>query len=230
IQMTGSPTPPVQPSAPQRIVAELGRPETPDETAERKAESSRKHRANQTLFNLVIALVASLGIVLFLVLVVVRPSIDATPHVDYQKLAADAQPTVSAPLASPQLPKSWSANAARLNTGSDSVVTWYIGFITPTPQYIGLIQGIEANPTWVAAQLGDALTPGVRATGSESIGGLVWAVYDQRSTSSNAGTDDYALVTTIDSSSYVLHGSADTAEFHTLATALAHQLTEAHNK
>ena len=39
------------------IVAELGRPETPDETAERKAETSRKHRAGQTTFNLVVALI-----------------------------------------------------------------------------------------------------------------------------------------------------------------------------
>lgn len=219
--MTGSPTPPVQPPAPQRIVAELGRPETPEETAARTAAGSRKHRANQTLFNLVLALAASLGIVLFLVLVVVRPTMDSTPHVDYQKLAADAQPTVSAPLASPSLPKSWSANAARVKTGADGVVTWYIGFITPAPQYIGLIQGIEANPTWVTAQLNNA-----RSTGTETIAGLEWAVYDQR-TSKDSGNDAYALVTTIDGSSLVLHGSADTAEFRTLAAALAVQLDDA---
>ena len=52
------------------IVAELGRPETPEETAARKAENSRKRRANQTAFNLIVATIASLGIVLFLVVVV----------------------------------------------------------------------------------------------------------------------------------------------------------------
>lgn len=223
-RMTGSPTPPAQPHATtsQPIVAELGRPETPEETADRKAESSRKHRSNQTLLNLVLALAASLGIVLFLVLVAVRPSIDATPRVDYQKLAADAQPTISAPLASPSLPKTWSANSARLQTGSDGVVSWYIGFITPATQYIGVIQGVKANPTWIAAQLSNA-----HATGAETIGGLKWTVYDQHATNQNPGNDAYALVATIDGSSFVLHGSADTAEFRTLATALATQLNNA---
>ena len=56
------------------IVAELGRPETAEETAQRKAENSRKHRANQTALNLVGATVASLAIVAFLVIVVVRPA------------------------------------------------------------------------------------------------------------------------------------------------------------
>ena len=38
-----------------RIVAELGRPETPDETASRKAESSRVYRASQNTRNLIVA-------------------------------------------------------------------------------------------------------------------------------------------------------------------------------
>jgi hypothetical protein len=57
-----------------RIVAELGRPETPEETAARKAENSRKHRENQTLRNLVFALLSSLAVVLVLVLVVGGPA------------------------------------------------------------------------------------------------------------------------------------------------------------
>src|SRR5207342_1416059 len=59
------------------IVAELGRAETPAETAERKAKASAKRRSNQTAINLVIALVASLGLVLLVVLVVVRPEVPA---------------------------------------------------------------------------------------------------------------------------------------------------------
>src|SRR6185312_7954007 len=159
--------------------------------------------------NLVFALAASLGIVLFLVLVVVRPSMNPAPNVDYQKLAADAQPTVSEPLASPSLPKSWSANAARLKTGSDGIVT----------RYIGLIQGIKANPSWVAAQLESA-----RATGKHTIGGIDWTVYDQRD---SGKTDTYALAATVHGSSYVLQGSADVAEFRTLASALAAELAQA---
>ncbi|WP_349897441.1 DUF4245 domain-containing protein [Parafrigoribacterium soli] len=207
----------------QRIVAELGRPETPEETAARKAENSRKHRANQTLFNLVLALAASLAIVLFLVLVVVRPSTDSAPRVDYQKVAADAQPTVSEPLASPTLPKDWSANSARLRKGPDGVLSWTIGFITPTPQYIGLVQGVKANPSWISNQVN-----GTRPTGRQTIDGIEWTTYDRRSASAQAGkdSDDYAysMTATRGKSSFVLHGSADDSEFHTLAEALATQL------
>src|SRR5690606_1488524 len=55
------------------IVAELGRAETPAETAARAAASRAQRRRNQTPLNLVLALAASFAVVLFLVLVVVRP-------------------------------------------------------------------------------------------------------------------------------------------------------------
>ena len=74
------------------IVAELGRPETPEETAARKAENSRKRRANQTAFNLIVATIASLGIVLFLVVVVVRPNPEPAPGIEYVTIAAQSQP------------------------------------------------------------------------------------------------------------------------------------------
>jgi hypothetical protein len=45
-----------------RIVAELGRAETPDETAARKAESSRVYRASQNTRNLVAALIVTIAV------------------------------------------------------------------------------------------------------------------------------------------------------------------------
>ena len=78
-----------------RIVAELGRPETPDETARRKAENTRKHHANQTAVNLTLSIVASLAVVLFLVLVVVRPSGTVNrQEIDYQTVAESAESNV----------------------------------------------------------------------------------------------------------------------------------------
>ena len=96
------------PDRPPRVVAELGRPETPDETAARKAENSRKHRANQTLRNLVLALLASLAVVLVLVLVVVRP--DGAPRQarDYRADATNSQAQAGQTLAAPPLPTGWS--------------------------------------------------------------------------------------------------------------------------
>ena len=185
---------------PPRVVAELGRPETPEETAARKAESSRRRRSNQTLVNLLLALLASLGVVLLLVLVVVRPSPPPTPPVDYKQVASQAQPEVKNTLAAPELPPAWKANNAEINTGQDSILFWSIGFITPSQQYIGLVQGIDANPTWVSNQLQNS-----RATGTTKIAGLDWTVYDQRA-QENTGNFAYSLSTTVGTSSIVLHG------------------------
>ncbi|WFR68334.1 hypothetical protein P9139_08975 [Curtobacterium flaccumfaciens] len=86
------------------IVAELGRPETPEETWARKDAARTARRQHQTAFNLVIALIASLGIVLFLVAVVVRPNTSVVDRaVDYRHVASQAKvPGVE--LAAPVLP------------------------------------------------------------------------------------------------------------------------------
>lgn len=201
---------------PRPVVAELGRPETPEETAARKAETSRKHRANQTLLNLVVALAASLAIVVFLVVVVVRPAPAPTGGVDYATVATQAQSETPEPLLSPVLPTGWSANDARFQT-TEQVPTWYIGFLTPDEQYIGLDQGIGANPTWQAALLDNA-----KQTGTVTIDGIDWVVYDQRG-SSDPGNFAYSLATTRGQSTVLLHGTASDKEFTALATAVAAQ-------
>lgn len=200
-----------------RIVAELGRPETPEETFARKAENSRKHRANQTLFNLVIATVASLGIVLLLVLVVVRPTDDRPVTADYQTIAADAQTDASEPLLAPTLPPDWYANSARLSTTS-SVQTWYVGFVTPpstSPQFVALEQGIDANETWLSI-----VTDGAPATDTTTIDGIDWIIYDRRS-STDAGNYAYSMSAQVAGSTVVLHGTASDDEFELLAASIA---------
>lgn len=196
------------------VVAELGRPETPEETAARKAENSRRHRSNQTLLNLVIALVASLGIVLFLVVVVVRPDSATRPAVDYVAIAGDAQAASDEPLIVPRLPQGWSANDARLVTKS-GILDWYVGFITPSTQFVALEQGIQGNPTWLATIIESA-----KPTGTTSIDGLDWTIYDRRD-AKDPGNFAYSMSTTSGGSTIVLHGTAPTAEFELLAASVA---------
>jgi len=197
----------------QRIVAELGRPETPDETAARKAETSRAHRASQTVRNLVWSLGASLGVVLLVVLVVVRPDPAPAELIDYGVVASEAQQSVDATLAAPVLPSGWTANAAELRADGD-IQIWYVGFITPEQQFIALNQGIDANPTWV-----DNLLDGARTSSTVSIDGVAWSVYDDRD-SANPGNLAYAMTASERGSTYVLFGTANDAEFETLATAM----------
>jgi hypothetical protein len=197
----------------QHIRADLGRPETPEETAARKAENSRNYRAAKTPNNLVIALVASLAIVLFLVLVVVRPSSDEVQVVDYNAVAAQAQPGVHTPLATPALPPEWKANAASLSESADKSFTWNIGFVT-------LEQGIDPTAGWFAGFLSSA-----KPTGSTTIEGIDWSIYDQRD-SDDPGNFGYSLAATVDGTDYLLHGSADDAEFGLFATALAAEIAD----
>lgn len=202
---------------PAAIVADLGRPETPEETAARKAANSRRHRANQTLFNLVVALVATLGIVLVLVTVVVRPTPEPAPSIDYAGIAAQAQPIAEAPLVVPVLPETWVANAARFQTRSQ-VPTWYVGFITPSTQFIAFNQGINANPTWQ-----DAVLSSAQRTGEITIDSVVWTLYDRRDVA-DPGNFAYSIATTVGASTFVLHGTGSDVEFEALATSVTAEL------
>jgi hypothetical protein len=207
-----------QPSRAPRVVAELGRPETPEETAARRAENSRRHRSNQTLLNLLLALGASLAVVLFLVLVVVRPDGTPPPAVNYRSDAVESRAEVGHTLAAPTLPSGWKANNDGLDTGSDGVVAWTIGLITPSQEFIGVVQGVKANPTWVANQL-----QGTQSTGNVTIEGVRWKVYDRRD-AADAGNFAYSMSTVTGVSSIVLHGTGTNAEFATLAGAITTQL------
>ncbi len=201
------------------IVAELGRAETPQETLARKAAASAARRGSKTALNLLVALVASLGIVAFLVMVVVRP--DQGPMyeaVPYLEIAEAAQGTVDEPLVAPAMPESWHANHAERTTGTDGVVTWRVGFTTPEGDYLAIVQGVDANPSWLADQVRDA-----RAGAVVTIDGVAWTSYDRRD-ATDPGNVAYALVTEVGGSTIVLAGTAEDEEFAALATAVAKEI------
>jgi hypothetical protein len=201
---------------PQRVVAELGRPETPEETAARKAQNSRLHRQRQTVLNLVLSLGASLLVVLVIVLLVPRSDTAMTRDVDVAPIAEQAQVASDDQLAVPELPEGWRANAAELRTSQvDKVTAWYVGYLTPSDEYIGMYQGFDANPTWVAGLLARTL-----ATGTTTIDGVEWTVYDNRDTGDDVGNAKYGLTTEAGDSTFVLLGTGMPEEFETLATAL----------
>jgi hypothetical protein len=181
------------------------------------AERRAARRANQTTFNLVLALIASLGIVVFLVVVVVRP--DASlPTVDFRAIGADAQ-DVDDRFVVPDLPESWTANRSEFVGGSsDGVVRWETGLLTPDGEFITMIEGIEANESWIAAQVADA-----RTDDDIRIAGQDWAVYDRRD-ADDPGNHEYALVTIAGDLTVVLYGTASDDEFEVLAAAIAEEL------
>jgi len=201
---------------PPRVVAELGRPETPEETAARKAENSINYRQRQTLRNLLLALGASLLVVLVIVLLVPRSDTPMERDIDVAAVAEQAQVVSDVPLAVPELPEGWRANAAELRSSNvDRVTAWYAGYLTPSDEYVGMYQGLDANPTWVAELLARTL-----ASGTTAIDGVEWTVYDNRDAGDDVGNARYGLVTEAGDSTFVLLGTGTPEEFETVATAL----------
>jgi hypothetical protein len=207
---------------PPAVVAELGRPETPEETAARKAQNSANHRNRQTVNNLVYSLIATVALVVVIVLIVPRGNPTATtPPVDYATVAEQAQGSEPDRLVVPKLPAGWTSNSAELRTKTaDKVDSWYIGLLTPKGQYIGITQGFDANDSWVADQVAKS-----RIGGTREIDGVTWDVYDNRKAGSDVGNVEYGLTTNAGHSSLILVGTADDSEFRTVASALAEQIT-----
>lgn len=199
-----------------RVVAELGRPETPEETAARKAEQSRLYRDRKTLRNLIYALLVSVGLVAVIVFLVPRTEGSLLQDVDYSQVAAGAQSSMPVPLAVPDLPEGWTSNAAEIRTATrDRVVSWYIGLITPGDQFLGLTQAVDANPSWLADQVAQGYASGV-----VTIDGVEWTIYDNRSASTDVGNAKYAMSAESGPTTYVLAGTADPSDFETVARAL----------
>jgi hypothetical protein len=196
------------------VVAELGRPETPEEASIRRDEARRNRRARQTTFNLVVATIASLLLAAYFGLLMSNPGSPGIDAVDYAAAADTAQGGISEPLVAPQLPDGWQANRAELQTGDDGVTVWRLGLLTPAGDFIAVKQGIEANPSWLAAQVQNT-----DETGSASIAGIAWTI--------RAGDAEGNLsraMTAIDGgSTLVLYGTAEDDEFTQLAEALGEE-------
>ena len=207
----------MSPRRPPRVVAELGRPETPQETADRKAENSRNYRKVKTVNNLVYSLLVCVGVVLIIALAVPRADNSLIPEVDYSAVAAEAQSSSEHPLANPELPGSWSANRAETDK-TGGVSSWNLGLITPSKEYIGVTQGFDANETWLSQQ--------VRQTAASStitVDGIEWTVYDNRGRD-DVGNVEYALTTEAGASTFIVFGSASDDEFFTVTSAIADQV------
>ena len=156
---------------PPRVVAELGRPETPEETAARKAENSRLYRARKTPNNLVLSLIVCVAVAFVIFLAVPRGDMNFDNTVDWKSLTATAQTGVPETLGSPDLPEGWRANTAAYRNGAaDGVDVWFIGFLTPSDEFIGMSQAFDANDTWVATELKNTIADGIASPSPASTG------------------------------------------------------------
>ena len=209
-----------------RVVAELGRPATPQDLADRRAASRKFRMGNQTTTNLLIAVGATLLIMVFLIVVVVRPDqASSRPAVDWHAEAAAVQASAPGPILSPDLPEGWTANRATYGE-VDDVESWAIGFLTPTGAYIGLEQGFDVSGQWVRTAAGVTDDDLVLEAPTSQIGGREWSVLDRRTDDEAPGNHPFVLATIAGPATVVLHGTASDEEFAVLAEALRSQLDQ----
>lgn len=182
------------------------------------SDPGASRRARQSMLNLALSLAATVGVVLLLVLGVPRDDSSRLLRIDYQTEATAAAAALGKPVAAPELPEGWWSNSARLEE-SDGVTSWYVGFVTPGNQYLGIRQTYQPNPTWIALQL-----VGNGKAETAKIAGLDWEYWPTLNPSDPPGTRERALLHVSESIALVIFGTADWPELEMLAKLIAEDL------
>ncbi len=200
-----------------KIVAELGRPETPDEAADRKAASSRTYRASQNTRNLIAALIATLAVVLVIILAVPRGTPPEREPIDVAAVAARISANENRALVVPDVPVEWQVNAATVE--GDSVRAWTIVYVPAEDRgFVRVAQGFDADEGWPSRTL-----RGAEIADTVTIGGIGWDRYEIRNPSA-AGNVAAALGTTSGEDTILIYGTTDQAALEEAATAVAADL------
>lgn len=185
------------------------------------SDSAARHRARQTIVNLVLALAASVGLVVVLVLIVPRDDSNRIKPVDYVGIAHGAAADSKLPIFTLTPPTNWWSNSAVFNENPvDTVQNFTAGFVGSETKYIGYTQAFAANPTWLALNLN-----GMTVTGELQTDHFSWQIYQSVEKHEPAKTKDYQLVLNYGEQNYVLlYGVADKSEFTTFAKAIDSEL------
>lgn len=206
---------------PAPIVAELGRPETPEETAARKAASSKAYRSSQTVRSLVAALIATLAILTVIVFAVPRGEPASAPTVDLVGIAGDVESTMGSPVLVPELDDFWRVNAAELTSGATPV--WDVTLAPAAEEergFVRLAQAFDADSSWAPQRLN-----GIAPTDTTSIGGLDWDVYELGDAGAKQNLS-YAIGTQAGDDYVLLYGSRSAASTAELAESLVPQIRD----
>ena len=172
--------------------------------------SAQERRNRQNVFTLAGALLASLGIVLAVVLLTVRPDPATRPEVDWHDVRASAPN--SHYLVDPTFTSAdgdWWANRAEYVSGDNP--EWYIGLISPSGGFVSVEQFVgEIDPS-VGETLDDV--DGKHVT----LDAVVWTTYD-RSGMDDPGNRSLVYETTLPTGgTLIVSGTADAREIELVA-------------
>jgi hypothetical protein len=198
-----------------RIVAELGRAETPDETAARKAESSRVYRASQNWRSLVAALIATTAVLIVIIVAVPRGTPPEPKPIDVAAVAQRVSAAEERPVIAPEVPESWRVNVAAVQ--GDGPRAWTVVYADKT-WFLRVAQGFDADPAWPTRVLS-----GAGIDGTVSIDGITWDRYDIADPS-RAGNISVALATEAGDDTILIYGNADQETLERAAAAAAPEI------
>ncbi|GAA2970332.1 hypothetical protein JOD63_000883 [Microbacterium terrae] len=188
----------------ERIVAELGRAETPAETAARKAESSRVYRSSQTTRNLIAALIATLAIVVVIIFAVPRGTPPEREPIDVAGIAERYTTAESRTFIAPETPDGWVVNAATVDGAGPRAWT-IVTASEDDVEFLRVAQGLDADEAWPARVLA-----GADIDGSVTIDGITWDRYDIDDPS-RADNISVALATRAGTDTVLIYGQASDA-------------------
>jgi len=136
--------------------------------------------------NLVLSLLAVVGMVLVLIMIVPRVSSVSGPPVDVHATAVDVAARSGWPIVEAVgLPEGWSTTSARFVRTTDGFSTWHAGYQTPSGTYVAVEQTMDPSSKWVEAQTNRA-----PRTGTLDVGGRSWVKYERDTKLQNSLVDD----------------------------------------
>ena len=203
----------------QRVVAELGRPETPEETAARKAESSRVYRSSQNFRNLLAAILATVFVVAIVIFGVPRGDLPERESVDPAPIASQAAETFGRTIIVPAVPSDWRVNAAEVASDGGSSA-WTIAYVPAETGFLRFAQAFDTDEAWARSALA-----GAAPSDTVNIGGVEWDIFEPADPS-RAANISYALGTQAGSDYVLLYGSATAEQTADLATIVAPDVQE----
>jgi hypothetical protein len=185
------------------------------------SDSAARHRARQTVINLILALGASIGLVVTLVLIVPRDDSSRIREIDYTAISQKAKADSGFDVITITPPENWWSNNAMLTTNNiDTVPVFKAGFVGSDIKYVGYTQAFNANPTWLALSLN-----GKVLTKEYSSNHYKWDVYESIVKNEPKKTMDYIMVLNYKDQDYMLvYGVAEDSEFKTFIDSIDEEL------
>ncbi|WP_221583985.1 DUF4245 family protein [Microbacterium sp. G2-8] len=203
-----------------RIAAHLGRPETPEEEAARKAENSRRYRQSQSFRNLIIALAVSLAIVAVVYFGVPRGELEERPSIDAAAIAEQTSTQFERRVIVPATPNGWKINVAEVEAGNPTV--WSINYNSipgASRSYARFAQAFDGDTAWASQML-----RGSAPTGTVTIDGIEWSEYEIDD-AEQAGNISYALGTQAGADHLLIYGQMDAETAAVVAEAVTDDVT-----